>query len=172
VTTSNSNGCTNATASGTITVVPRYAACTNTWVYGSQTWSCPINVTACNKANFTSSNTTADCRSYTTAGKTHYLYNWPYVNSNASTLCPSPWRVPTSTDFSTLKANTTPSALTNAWGVNGDFEQGYLQRPDWGWLWSATTAGSYRWHLRYNTNNIDVSSIGWASSGLAVRCVK
>jgi uncharacterized protein (TIGR02145 family) len=101
VTTSNSNGCTNASASGTITVAvgtPQYAASTKTWVVGTQTWSDVIRVPACNKTDYSANDYTADCRN----GSYGYFYSARYVSNNSSTLCPSPWRVPTTTDFCTL----------------------------------------------------------------------
>jgi uncharacterized protein (TIGR02145 family) len=99
-------GCTN-TLSGAIMVrpgTPPYAASTQTWtvsgIAGAQTWSDVINIPACNKGTYSATNATADCRNNGTYG---YLYSWVYVANNASTLCPSPWRVPISTDFCTLE---------------------------------------------------------------------
>jgi uncharacterized protein (TIGR02145 family) len=82
--------------------VPQYAASTKTWTVGSQIWSDVINAPECDHNAFTNSDTDPYCRSYTINGIKWYYYNWPYVNKNQNTLCPSPWRVPTSEDFITL----------------------------------------------------------------------
>jgi uncharacterized protein (TIGR02145 family) len=101
---------------------PPYAASTSTWVIEgngiSQIWSDHINVSACNKIDFNggyyigdmdfedgaegnNSNLfcKADCRNNPDY---YYLYSWTYLKENASTLCPSPWRVPTKDDFIVL----------------------------------------------------------------------
>jgi hypothetical protein len=98
---------------------PLYAASTQTWVMGDQIWSDAIQIPECNKASFYESNDTPQCRSYT-EGKTWYYYNWAYVDQYAATLCPSPWRVPTKSDFESLKTNPTVSLLFNDWGTGGE----------------------------------------------------
>ncbi|MDR0581509.1 MAG: fibrobacter succinogenes major paralogous domain-containing protein [Prevotellaceae bacterium] len=97
---------------------PPYAASTNTWVIEgngiSQIWSDHINVPACDKADFnggTDDAPRADCRN--NPGY-YFLYSWPYVNKNAATLCPVPWRVPTIDDF---------LALYKALGGKGDWSK-------------------------------------------------
>jgi hypothetical protein len=82
--------------------IPQYAASTKTWTVGSQIWSDVINIPECDHDAFTNSNTDPYCRSYTTNGKKYYYYNWPYVNANNKTLCPSPWRVPSGDDYIAL----------------------------------------------------------------------
>jgi hypothetical protein len=174
VTTTNNIGCTNATASGAITVVrstPQYAASTKTWVYGELTWSDVINVLDCNKASFTISETSPDCRSYTTDAKTHYLYNWPYVISDVSPLCPSPWRVPTWPDFEHLMANTTHVALTAEWGVSIVVSAGSQVYSNWGALWSSTPTGN-KSEIFWYTEKF-YPNYPWArTDGVPVRCVK
>jgi hypothetical protein len=82
--------------------VPWYAASAKTWKVGNQIWSDVINIPTCDKEPFTNSNTDPQCRSYTVDRVKYYYYNWPYVNANASTLCPSPWRVPSGNDYIAL----------------------------------------------------------------------
>jgi hypothetical protein len=99
---------------------PPLAATTQTWTFGDQIWSDAIQCPECNKETFVHSDTEPQCRSYTHAerGKTYYYYNWPYVNQNATKLCPSPWRVPTVSDFHSLN-NVNYSTIITAWGLGG-----------------------------------------------------
>jgi hypothetical protein len=120
--------------------VPQYAASTKTWTVKSQIWSDVINVPECDHDAFTNSNTDPYCRSYTTNGKKYYYYNWPYVDKNQNTLCPSPWRVPTVDDF---------IALDKAFGGSGENRSGvalswitehYID--EWGGVWAGWASGS------------------------------
>ncbi len=75
----------------------------STWVVGSQTWSAPVTATYCNKATYsspTSAPYAVDCR--TNPGYDGHLFSWCMVAKFATTICPSGWRVPTSTDFCNL----------------------------------------------------------------------
>jgi hypothetical protein len=178
VTASNTNGCPSASISGTITIIagtPPYAASTSTWTFGSQTWSDVVNIIpACHKTNFTASNTVPDCCIYTSStGKTHYLYNWPYVIANATMLCPSPWRVPMYADLHTLVNNTTHLILYNSWGYSGVRNGNTMEYTYRGWQWSTTETGSsYAWNLAWSSGEWDLHSGGWKQSGETVRCVK
>jgi hypothetical protein len=167
-------------AAGTITVIattPPYAASTKTWTWGSQTWSDAIRVpSGCNKSNFTISNTNADCRTYTPGTNTYYYYNWPYVSLYASTLCPSPWRVPTSSDINTLMAtNVTRLQIYNAWGVGGAIngvDASYYAIDRDGRWWTITTSGSVNaYRFAYNTGEWN-NDVDGKSTGNQVRCVK
>jgi uncharacterized protein (TIGR02145 family) len=144
--------------------VPCHAASTNTWSYGSQTWSDAIHIPACNKPSFTESYTDPHCRSYTSGTNTWYYYDWPYVNQNAATLCPSPWRVPTSSDFSTLVSATNYSTLINAWGYGGYAYGSY------GSSMADVSMRAYYWSsTQYNTN--DAYTLHYVSGGLNVTSV-
>jgi uncharacterized protein (TIGR02145 family) len=88
---------------------PAYAVTNKVWHIVSadetisQTWSDEIHVPACNKTDITFGNSespTSDCMKV--AHCDSYYYTWTYVNQNAKTLCPDPWRVPTETDFINL----------------------------------------------------------------------
>jgi uncharacterized protein (TIGR02145 family) len=193
VTASNTNGCPSASISGTITVMagpPRYAASTNTWTVGTQTWSDVIKVPACDKSTYTAGYTTADCRNNGSYG---YLYSWMYVNNNASTLCPSPWRVPMSDDFCTLdktlfststcaeRSAPTDYATYNSslWGGSfGGFcydngspnSQGTIA-----YYWSSTEVSSNSaraYHLMYYSGRIRPQADTQKNYGYLVRCVK
>jgi hypothetical protein len=124
------SGCVSAASTGTITVVtppPSDVASTQTWVYGGLTWSDRVvGPSACNKASFSESTVTPQCRSYNDSGALRYYYNWPYVIANQSTMCSSPWRVPTQSDFDTLVSATDGSTLTSAsWGYGRTNFQGF-----------------------------------------------
>ncbi len=77
---------------------------TQTWVVGAQTWSAPVTATYCNKTAYSSPTSApygTDCRNNTNG----HLFSWCMVKRYAAQLCPSPWRVPTTTDFCTLDKN-------------------------------------------------------------------
>jgi hypothetical protein len=175
VTTTNNGGCTNATASGTITVVPQYAASTRTWVYGGLTWSDAIRIPDCKNTSFTDSYTIANCRSYTSGTNTWYYYNWTYVNQNASTLCSSPWRVPTQTDAVALaNSGQTYSTLSNVWGFGGSFTAwaGITQPTTEHVLWTTTNVNTYTAY-EFEMKNSKLSVIAYDKyCGYQVRCVK
>jgi hypothetical protein len=152
--------------------VPCHAASTNTWSYGSQTWSDAIHIPTCNKTSFTNRDD-PQCRSYSESGNTWYYYNWPYVNQNAATLCPSPWRVPTQSDFSTLVNNTNYSTLINAWGYGGYAQGSSMSNTSFAYYWSSTQNGTnYAYYLFYFSGDLFVSSNAYKYFGFQVRCVK
>jgi hypothetical protein len=178
MTTANNNGCTNATASGTITVIavtPPNAASANTWTYGGLTWSDVIRISpGCNKSDFIHSTTSPDCRSYTSGTTTWYYYNWVYVTQNATILCPYPWRVPTQSDLQTLNNNTNNATLINTWGVGGNITEtnSVLHPTTSGSLWSSTPGASGKaWRIAWNTgtwNTVEYDK----GQGYRVVCVK
>jgi hypothetical protein len=156
---------------------PRYAASTKTWTFGEQTWSDAIRIPECNKSSFADSNTDPQCRSYTQDGKTWYYYNWPYVNKHAARLCPSPWRVPTATDFETLSGYTDVSALSDAWGYGGItnstsvYGTGSAIRYWSSQEFSSFTNGAYYLHS-YTDGSVGLLYDGLKRYGFQVRCVK
>jgi uncharacterized protein (TIGR02145 family) len=84
----------------TVVVAPPPNAGTKTYVCGTQTWSEPVKIASCNTSSFTKSTTSPYCRSNTYNSIVYYYYNWPYVKTyGASTMCPSPWRVPSESDW-------------------------------------------------------------------------
>jgi hypothetical protein len=178
VTTANNNGCTNATASGTITVnavTPPNAASTKTWTYGGLTWSDVINITSgCNKSTFIHSTTSPDCRSYTSGSNTWYYYNWVYVTQNATVLCPYPWRVPTRSDLITLNNSTNNAILISTWGVGGNITEtnSVLYPTTSGSLWSSTAGASgTAWRISWNTGTWN--TVEWEKGqGYGAVCVK
>jgi uncharacterized protein (TIGR02145 family) len=166
------------------------AASTQTWTFGSSslTWSSAIQIPECNKDDFTGDANSQQCRSSTATGG--YYYNWPYVNTNKTTLCPSPWRVPTVSDFEALYAATTPEALYNTWsilgyinGSNNIAEGGITSGEDSMMIyWSsqeysdASLDRAYYLYVRYkvDTNSFEGSphDAGFKTNGFPLRCVR
>jgi hypothetical protein len=154
---------------------PPNAASKKAWVFGEQTWSDAIQCPECSKGTFEDSYTEPQCRSYTDAerGKTYYYYNWPYVDANADQLCPSPWQVPTKTDFELLFINTNIGTLRAQWGYT------VILEGEGDYYWTSTEytgddpnheSGSAYIGWYYN-NHTDVSYVG-KSGAYRVRCVK
>jgi hypothetical protein len=155
---------------------PLHAASKTTWTFGSSTltWSDVIQCPECNRPDFEDNYTEPQCCSHAEEGaETRYYYNWAYVNANAATLCPSPWRVPTSSDFSALTSNTSYSTLINIWGYGGyAFSTAMMSVGTSADYWSATTYDSDNaYHLKYDEDYLYVIS-GLKRRGFQVRCVK
>jgi hypothetical protein len=155
---------------------PRYAASTKTWKFGGLTWSDAIRIPECNKTSFADSETVPQCRSYTDGTNTWYYYNWPYVHTNAATLCPDPWRVPTKDDFealkTALKAATTVAHLADGWGSGGYANDRNITSTSYAYYWSTTEDGAGGvFYLRYNGRRQSVL-LNSKHRGLQVRCVK
>jgi hypothetical protein len=143
---------------------PLHAASTRTWAFAGLTWSDAIQMPDCNDETFENSETSPQGRSYTSGGKTYYYYNWAYVNANKAKMCPSPWRVPTSSDMDALLEGDA-NDHANAWGFGG-YAYGssvYLVEKH-AYHWNST--GGYHWY-GYG-DMIDLT----LSHGLQVRCVK
>jgi uncharacterized protein (TIGR02145 family) len=181
VTTTNADGCPNATATGTITatlILPAGAG-TFTWTCGSQMWSGALrkDVSGCAQTSTLSNNYFPPAQ-YKDNGATYgYYYNWTCVNDYATTLCPSPWRVPTQTDFHTFVDCINDSHLYNtlitAWGLPGYASGSSMNVVGVSaHYWSAVpheSSGAY--YLLYGSGNLGVSSI-LGRNGLQVRCVR
>jgi hypothetical protein len=151
---------------------PPFAASTKTWTFGDLTWSDAIHVPACNKASFTKDNDNPQCRSYTGSGKTWYYYNWAYVNENAATLCPLPWRVPSLSDINSLVSNTDRSTLFTLWGVGGKaFGNTFEGESTTGYLWSTTVNNRTTAYMFYYGSNYRYMSYYDMRYGYQVRCV-
>jgi hypothetical protein len=152
---------------------PNTAYSTTTWIIGAQTWTDRIIIPACNKNDLSSSSITPDCRSYNDSGMLRYYYNWPYVNANASALCPSPWRVPTQSDFNALVSNTNDSAMIGAWGYGGLTQGSSMSSvSSAAYYWSSTAGGTYgAYYLRYASDYLYVQNYV-KNFGYQVRCVR
>jgi hypothetical protein len=169
---------------------PPHAASTQTWTFGSQTWSDAIQILACDNNTFLFSNTEPHCRSYTLGQDTWYYYNWPYAMANAQELCPSPWRLPTFDEVSDLGMYTDYEELIAEWGLGGAAQYADVSYPaNEAAYWTSTPyydeetgeSDSQSWHLYY-TNGVRMGTINLPPAmaltvagnniGMQVRCVK
>jgi hypothetical protein len=154
--------------------VPTYAASTQTWTFGSTlVWSDAIQIPDCNKSSFTTSDTDPHCRSYTLGDNTWYYYNWAYVNTNAATLCPQSWHVPTYTDFGALSATPDRSILPAAWGYGGYVRGSNVDDVDsHGIYWGSTPNGCcYASSLNFVLGGLILYE-SYLDYGFQVRCVQ
>jgi uncharacterized protein (TIGR02145 family) len=156
-----------------------HAASTQTWTFGEQTWSDAIHCPECNKETFEDSYIDPQCRSYTESGKTWYYYNWAYVDANKTTMCPDPWRVPSSSDISMLLSNLGGSEqsardqIIADWGSGGDcYGGGVSYVTTRAYYWSSYFDGTYVTVLYVFTDRVGVASQQFTYSGHQVRCVK
>ena len=154
-------------------LTPHYAASTQTWKFGNQTWSDAICMPECDKTTFSQSYTDPACRNYSSDGNTWYYYNWPYVNTHAATMCPSGWRVPTLSDIISLIQYTTYSTLIKEWGYGGLADGSSLKSVNAvGYYWSSTeTDSKYAYVLNYYPGGL-YQSVADPRLGFQVRCVK
>ncbi|MDR3180318.1 MAG: hypothetical protein LBT61_00100 [Prevotellaceae bacterium] len=152
---------------------PPAAASTRTWTFDDQMWSDAIHIPACNQDDFTLDLTTPYCRSYTVGETSRYYYNWVYVSQNATELCPTPWRVPSESDFNTLVSNTDYSALIAAWGYGGSAYGNEMDDVNTGaYYWSSMESGAFTASdLSYYNGGLYVGSHS-KRQGFQVRCVK
>jgi uncharacterized protein (TIGR02145 family) len=154
---------------------------TKTWTCSSQTWSGPVRVADCDHNAFTNDDTAPHCRSYTYNSIKYFYYNWTYLDQNKNILCPSPWHVPTNSEFSTLI-----SCLGSS-GANGKY---YPESSTWGGALAGNANGSsmhndgshgYYWSsMDFNADGaycMDVSTSTASTNGsnkyagLQVRCI-
>jgi hypothetical protein len=154
---------------------PPHAASTHTWTLGGLTWSDAIQMPGCNKTGFTGSYNEPHCCSYTSGTTTWYYYNWPYVHHNATPLCPTPWRVPTRTDFDALANEMARSRLTGDWGYGGWCgSDGTLRNQGaWAEYWSSTEhSRGTAYYLFYDSGSVSAQNAVNKNAGFQVRCVK
>ena len=98
--------------------------------------------------------------------------NW----STANTLCKTPWRLPSQSDFNSLILAYYPGATYQS-SYTGYYYNGSTSdfADDWGatsggW-WSSTPYGSYYYYLNLGSSNIDSYSGNYPNSRNQVRCV-
>jgi hypothetical protein len=152
---------------------PTYAASARVWTFGSSplVWSDAIHVPEANKSDFT---TGPQCRSYTEGANTWYYYSWNYMNANSSTLCPSPWRVPSRDDFQALVDATNSETLTSEWGYGGRVLGSSMYNVDSRANYWSSTESTYggAYYLSYGSDDLNSTSSTGKAYGQQVRCVK
>jgi hypothetical protein len=150
---------------------PRYAASTRTWTFGNQTWSDAIRIPACDKSDSESSLSDPQCRSHTEGANTWFYYNWAYVEANQSTLCPSPWRVPTQSQIEALAGTTNIYSWIHEWDKAGfAYSGGMHEVGSIGSIWSSKSG--YRSTAFFSYEDEWASAkYGRVDHGRQVRCV-
>ncbi|MCL2027665.1 MAG: hypothetical protein FWG79_04160 [Bacteroidales bacterium] len=110
----------------------------------TQVWSGDVSTTGCNKTDFNSSYVDGDCRNAINGFNGHY-FSWCYMMRHATTLCPTPWRVPSCQDFVNLDValggtgeNRNVGSGENGWTGTGT-DQKYTGTA------TGTWGGSFRW---------------------------
>jgi hypothetical protein len=155
---------------------PPCAASSQTWTFGDLTWSDAIHVPECGEETFGYNYTAPQCRNYSDDRNTFYYYNWAYVDTNKTMLCPSPWRMPTEQDFNTLASDTTYSDLVDAWGYGGYAHDGFVTTVStYAYYWSSTVYSSdtnHAYYLYYSSDGLGVDNYRAKRYGFRVRCVK
>ncbi|MDR2361171.1 MAG: hypothetical protein LBD91_00370, partial [Prevotellaceae bacterium] len=159
VSTTNTDGCIDASESGTITLaatsptLPANAG-TGLWVCGSQVWSEPVKIDECDRdrEQYSYSNNIPDCHSYAHNGIKHYYYNWSYVDVYKDTMCPYPWRVPVLSDFTAL------ISCLGSTTINGVY---YPESSAWGGLLTGCTG-----NRPYKVEHFDVNAQYWSATGI------
>ena len=167
--------CTDVPSNTWIVEVLQCYASTQTWTYGTQTWSDRIvaDVTNCTKTqSLTTSN--ANATQYKVSGNRYY-YTWTCAYNNRYLFCPSPWRLPTRDDFTALIGAVTNTTLVNDWGLGGNANGGSMYNTSYGYYWSSTEYStiSHAYLLNYSNNNtLSASNYHLKYNGFQVRCVK
>jgi uncharacterized protein (TIGR02145 family) len=156
------------------------AASTQTWVFGSQTWSDRLMNATGNCASASTLSTAASPPAQYLVSGGRFYYNWVCVDAAKTTLCPDPWRVPSETDFNTListlggNTQTARDAIMAAWGYGGVIlsgSTGYGSTTD-GHYWSSTdydTAAAL--YMGYYSGSLYVTGHE-KFDGMQVRCVR
>ena len=154
--------------------IPNPPNSSGTWSCGTQIWSGALrNPASCTSTSSlsTSSSPPAQYRDYSSSYG--FYYNWTCVNTYATTLCPSPWRVPERSDFVELISCTSGSTLSTAWGLPGIcYSNTRYDNDKRGLFWSSTgsTAG-LAYSFDYSTSYIKTITDG-REYGFNVRCVR
>jgi hypothetical protein len=178
ITTTNSNGCSNPQATGKIVVnSPDPFDSGSTWSCGSQVWSGMLrNPAGCSGVSTLSTDNPPSQAQYKDNGTSYgYYYNWTCVNTYASTLCPSPWRVPDESDLDALVlcAGLSGGALASAWGLPGyAYSSAVTEVRTSGRFWASAEASITHAASIYYDNTDRYLSYANKRLGYQVRCVK
>jgi uncharacterized protein (TIGR02145 family) len=202
VTTTNSNGCSNAAITGTITVNLDYvpvAGCSpaafslgtiafanaDTYTRNGIILSAPVTASGCQKTNYDGGSSgayNADCRD--NPGYDGDLFSWCMVTQYAAQLCPSPWRVPSAPDYmmyangSTSNTNATTDLHdgVHGWSHGGNCcneSDGLMNRGQAGYYWTSATNGDTRAQILYlSAGKLYPNAATYRQHGLSLRCVR
>jgi uncharacterized protein (TIGR02145 family) len=168
---------------------------TTTYKIGTQIWSSPVQATGCgNSFNGGSADDyKADCRDNTNAAYGD-LFSWIAVLMYADRLCPSPWRVPTVSDYcelhKVLNGASDCSNLSNKQTYVENFIN-YWGGATWGFCdrtgtmfeenrtvalhtLTGTESGKNIYNFSYSTNewSVHIAHLNVAENGFTLRCVQ
>jgi uncharacterized protein (TIGR02145 family) len=173
-------GCVDSVATTIVAMtVPPDAGC-RIWSVGTQFWSEHVRISDCDKTSFTNSNTSPYCRSYEYNDTVYYYYNWSYVNANKNSMCPTPWRVPSVSDFTNLITFLSPSPTINVYYPDtstwGGVTVGYANGSSmlhlyYGYYWASTESGELAWGLQMSQYSVAVETYE-RFFGKPLRCVR
>jgi hypothetical protein len=170
-------GCTSTAAVGTLTVYEPntpHAASTQTWTYGTTTWSDVVMATPveCNLTDAFSTTDYMDAEYQEYYG--HIYYKWSCAIAAQATLCPEPWRVPTYADLQYLRNNAGWDLIVANWGLGGVWSMAiYVPPGKSGRLLSIDTAGGWRnYYLRWELDQSLILASSNTPGAAEVRCVK
>jgi hypothetical protein len=112
---------TEFTASGGQYTLTVFTPPTDSWTCNTQTWSQALRtpVAGCESTSTLSTDNPPPAQYKDNGSAYGYYYNWTCVIVYKDTLCPSPWSVPSRTDFDTLMSCSSNSELVSAWGLPG-----------------------------------------------------
>jgi uncharacterized protein (DUF302 family) len=155
----------NVTVVKSIDTTPPNAYSTTTWVYGTQTWSDRIVASPSNCS-------ATEYKVY----DGRYYYSWTCAYNNRGNFCPSPWRMPSRSDFSTLVSNTNYTTLISAWGYGGYAKGSSMNEVNSdAYYWSSTQYDNLNAYFLYYYNGglgVSVYYTYTKDVGMQVRCVK
>jgi hypothetical protein len=152
---------------------PPNAASTQTWVFGNQIWSDRIVASPSNCINTDMLSTDMYPPAEYKVYDGRYYYNWTCAYNNRTEMCPSPWRLPSVTDFNTLASATDATTLIDAWGFGGAAEGSDMRNVDFtASYWSATEYTIYcPYYLGYLSGHVYPEAAANKYYGMQVRCV-
>jgi hypothetical protein len=173
-------GCTSPDSTGTLMVnavpPPPDAASTQTWTYGSLTWSDLLAATpsACTLTPSLSPSNPPPPEYLAINGA--FYYNYSCLVASQTVLCPFPWRAPTKTDLDALFLHLSPA--TPPWPFDGFYD------PDYSILEYLGTAGYIPSVTDYSINSLSHYALIWTTYpsitvgsmkknwGMRIRCVR
>jgi hypothetical protein len=171
---------TTFTASGgqyTLTVIDTPpGAGTYTLTCGTRIWSGVLRNDVASCAAVSSLNTSnPPPAQYLERGGTYgYYYNWTCVNDAKDELCPSPWRVPSGSDYNALTSCTTANVIDSQWPLNGVYTSASSAAfTGWRYYWtsdsSSTIKGCFSRDKGSGDRGIWCDDKSW---GMQIRCVR
>jgi hypothetical protein len=160
----------------TLTVLQPYDPFSNTWTYGTQTWSGALRtpVTGCTSETNLDTNNPPLAQYKVGEDQYGFYYNWTCVKDNEDELCPDPWNVPSLSDFATLRDefDGKSSLLVGDWGTPNYALGSSTYSVGEGTLWSSYEVDAEQAAFFVYSNNTAVPGPMPKTYGFNVRCVR